>query len=73
MTEGIWKGGEEEMTTEEAIEIAQKGLIRPIDEQGKKDARVAAEIITIIQRENYSYTDASKLLERVKWIVCETL
>ena len=44
MTAGIWKGGEEEMTTEEAIEIAQKGLCRPIDEQGKKDARVAAEI-----------------------------
>ena len=61
------------MTVEEAIEIAQKGLCRPIDEQGKKDARVAAEIITIIQRENYDYTDASKLLERVKWIVCETL
>lgn len=60
------------MTTEEAIEIAQKGLCRPIDEQGKKDARVAAEIITIMQRENYSYTDASKLLERVKWILGET-
>ena len=59
------------MTVEEAIEIAQKGLIRPIDEQGKKDARVAAEIITIMQRENYSYTDASKLLERVKWILGE--
>ena len=63
----------EEMTTEEAMKIAQKGLIRPIDEQGKKDARVAAEIITIMQRENYDYTDASRLLERVKWIVCETL
>ena len=61
------------MTVEEAEKIAQKGLIRPIDEQGKKDARVAAEIITIIQRENYDYTDASRLLERVKWIVCETL
>ena len=61
------------MTTEEAMKIAQKGLIRPIDEQGKKDARVAAEIITIIQRENYSYTDASKLLERVKWILGESL
>ena len=61
------------MTVEEAIEIAQKGLCRPIDEQGKKDARVAAEIITIMQRENYDYTDASRLLERVKWIVCETL
>ena len=73
MTAGIWKGGEEEMTTEEAIEIAQKGLIRPIDEQGKKDARVAAEIITIIQRENYDYTDASRLLERVKWILGESL
>lgn len=59
------------MTTEEAIEIAQRGLRRPIDEQGKKDARVAAEIITIIQRENYSYTDASKLLKRVKWILDE--
>ena len=59
------------MTVEEAIEIAQKGLCRPIDEQGKKDARVAAEIITIMQRENYSYTDASKLLERVKWILGE--
>ena len=57
------------MTAEEAMEIAQKGLIRPIDEQGKKDARVAAEIITIIQREKYSYTDASKLLERVIWIL----
>lgn len=73
MTAGIWKGGEEEMTIEEVMKIAQKGLIRPIDEQGKKDARVAAEIITIIQRENYDYTDASSLLERVKWIVCETL
>lgn len=73
MTAGIWKGGEEEMTIEEVMKIAQKGLIRPIDEQGKKDARVAAEIITIIQRENYDYTDASRLLERVKWIVCETL
>ena len=51
------------MTVEEAIEIAQKGLCRPIDEQGKKDARVAAEIITIIQRENYD--------ERVKWILGE--
>lgn len=61
------------MTVEEAIEIAQKGLCRPIDEQGKKDARVAAEIITIIQKEKYDYTDASRLLERVKWIVCETL
>lgn len=61
------------MTVEEAMEIAQRGLRRPIDEQGKKDARVAAEIITIIQRENYDYTDASRLLERVKWIVCETL
>ena len=61
------------MTVEEVMKIAQKGLIRPIDEQGKKDARVAAEIITIIQRENYDYTDASSLLERVKWIVCETL
>ena len=61
------------MTVEEAMEIAQKGLIRPIDEQGKKDARVAAEIITIMQRENYSYTDASKLLERVKWILGESL
>ena len=61
------------MTVEEAIEIAQKGLCRPIDEQGKKDARVAAEIITIMQRENYSYTDASKLLERVKWILGESL
>ncbi|MBQ1349066.1 MAG: hypothetical protein IIY61_00230 [Ruminococcus sp.] len=61
------------MTIEEVMKIAQKGLIRPIDEQGKKDARVAAEIITIIQRENYDYTDASSLLERVKWIVCETL
>ena len=55
------------------MKIAQKGLIRPIDEQGKKDARVAAEIITIIQRENYDYTDASKLLERVKWILGESL
>ena len=73
MTAGIWKGGEEEMTTEEAMKIAQKGLIRPIDEQGKKDARVAAEIITIIQRENYDYTDASRLLERVKWILGESL
>lgn len=61
------------MTVEEAMEIAQRGLRRPIDERGKKDARVAAEIITIIQRENYDYTDASRLLERVKWIVCETL
>lgn len=61
------------MTVEEAMKIAQKGLIRPIDEQGKKDARVAAEIITIMQRENYSYTDASKLLERVKWILGESL
>lgn len=61
------------MTVEEAMEIAQRGLCRPIDEQGKKDARVAAEIITIIQRENYDYTDASRLLKRVKWIVRETL
>ena len=59
------------MNVEEAMEIAQRGLCRPIDEQGKKDARVAAEIITIMQRENYSYTDASKLLERVKWILGE--
>ena len=61
------------MTVEEAMKIAQKGLNRPIDEQGKKDARVAAEIITIMQRENYDYTDASRLLERVKWILGESL
>lgn len=66
-------GGENEMTVEEAEKIAQKRLIRPIDEQGKKDARVAAEIITIMQRENYDYTDASRLLERVKWILGESL
>lgn len=59
------------MDIEEAMKIAQKGLIRPIDEQGKKDARVAAEIITIIQRENYDYTDASRLLKRVLWILGE--
>ena len=59
------------MTVEEAEEILARGKPPFSAERSKKDARVAAEIITIIQRENYDYTDASRLLERVKWILGE--
>ena len=58
------------MTTEEALKIItyKRESALPIPEFYKKNARIIAEIISVLQRENLNYSSASDLLKQ-----CETV